>query len=84
MAPHIPHHHKPLRQIIAEKERGRPANPSQLGDPIDLKAETSDEPDPIESPWNPASMGKQDVMGGRKEERMGSSFGIMKKLRAKL
>lgn len=35
--------HKPLRQLAAEKARGnRPANPSQLGDPIDLKAETSD------------------------------------------
>jgi len=38
--------HKPLRQLAAEKARGnKPANPSQLGDPIDLKAETSDEPD---------------------------------------
>lgn len=43
--------HKPLRQIAAEKARGnKPANPSQLGDPIDLKAETDDGPDPIESP----------------------------------
>jgi hypothetical protein len=43
--------HKPLRQVAAEKARGnKPANPSQLGDPIDLKAETSDEPDPVESP----------------------------------
>ncbi|SPQ21420.1 24f261c2-f05a-4a49-9199-811b8060533d [Thermothielavioides terrestris] len=40
--------HKPLRQLAAEKARGnKPCNPSQLGDPIDLKAETSDrEPDP--------------------------------------
>ncbi|KAL2162948.1 hypothetical protein VTH06DRAFT_6784 [Thermothelomyces fergusii] len=38
--------YKPLRQVAAEKARGnRPANPSQLGDPVDLKAETSDEPD---------------------------------------
>ncbi|KAL2172999.1 uncharacterized protein P884DRAFT_213338 [Thermothelomyces heterothallicus CBS 202.75] len=38
--------YKPLRQIAAEKARGnKPANPSQLGDPVDLKAETSDEPD---------------------------------------
>jgi hypothetical protein len=43
-------HHKPLRQLAAEKARGnKPANPSQLGDPIDLKAETSDEPDPVET-----------------------------------
>lgn len=42
--------HKPIRQVAAEKARGnKPANPSQLGDPIDLKAETSDGPDPIES-----------------------------------
>ena len=43
--------HKPLRQLAAEKARGnKPANPSQLGDPIDLKAETSDGEDPVESP----------------------------------
>ncbi|KAK4114700.1 hypothetical protein N656DRAFT_796331 [Canariomyces notabilis] len=38
--------HKPLRQLAAEKVRGEGANPSQLGDPSDLKAETSDGPDP--------------------------------------
>ncbi|KAL2152250.1 hypothetical protein VTH82DRAFT_5434 [Thermothelomyces myriococcoides] len=38
--------YKPLRQVAVEKARGnKPANPSQLGDPVDLKAETSDEPD---------------------------------------
>jgi hypothetical protein len=42
--------YKPVRQLAAEKARGnKPANPSQLGDPIDLKAETSDGPDPVES-----------------------------------
>ncbi|KAK4138423.1 hypothetical protein BT67DRAFT_437749 [Trichocladium antarcticum] len=42
--------HKPIRQVAAEKARGnKPANPSQLGDPIDLKAETSDGPDPVET-----------------------------------
>ncbi|KXX73718.1 hypothetical protein MMYC01_207259 [Madurella mycetomatis] len=41
---------KPLRQLAAEKARGnQPANPSQLGDPIDLKAETSEGPDPPET-----------------------------------
>ncbi|KAK4151847.1 hypothetical protein C8A00DRAFT_16812 [Chaetomidium leptoderma] len=45
--------HKPLRQLAAEKARGdKPANPSQLGDPIDLKAETDDGPDPVESPYS--------------------------------
>ena len=45
--------HKPLRQLAAEKARGnKPANPSQLGDPVDLKAETSDQPDPVESPYS--------------------------------
>ncbi|KAK3370513.1 hypothetical protein B0H63DRAFT_514614 [Podospora didyma] len=34
--------HKPLRQLAAEKLHGEGANPSQLGDPISLKAETSD------------------------------------------
>lgn len=33
--------HKPLRQLAAEKLHGPGANPSQLGDPISLKAETS-------------------------------------------
>ncbi|KAM7189564.1 hypothetical protein V8F20_010103 [Naviculisporaceae sp. PSN 640] len=32
---------KPLRQIAAEKLHGPDANPSQLGDPISLKAETT-------------------------------------------
>ncbi len=44
-------HHKPIRQQEAEQERGKPANPSQLGDPIDLKAETDEGPDPVETPW---------------------------------
>lgn len=45
--------YKPLRQLAAEKARGnKPANPSQLGDPIDLKAETDDGPDPVESPYS--------------------------------
>ncbi|KAK0720244.1 hypothetical protein B0H67DRAFT_643524 [Lasiosphaeris hirsuta] len=35
-------HSKPLRQLAAEKLHGKGANPSQLGDPISLKAETSD------------------------------------------
>ncbi|KAH6641138.1 hypothetical protein F5144DRAFT_483882 [Chaetomium tenue] len=52
--------HKPLRQLAAEKARGnKPANPSQLGDPIDLKAETSDGEDPVESPGN----GSGDIIG---------------------
>jgi len=33
---------KPLRQLAAEKLHGKGANPSQLGDPTSLKAETSD------------------------------------------
>ncbi|KAK5652171.1 hypothetical protein OQA88_10813 [Cercophora sp. LCS_1] len=32
---------KPLRQLAAEKAHGKGANPSQLGDPISLKSETS-------------------------------------------
>ncbi|EAA32436.1 hypothetical protein GE21DRAFT_7480 [Neurospora crassa] len=35
---------KPLRQIAAEKVNGPNANPSQLGDPISLKAETNQNP----------------------------------------
>ncbi|KAK4118174.1 hypothetical protein N657DRAFT_651549 [Parathielavia appendiculata] len=42
--------HKPLRQLAAEKAQGTGANPSQLGDPSDLKAETSNGPDPVENP----------------------------------
>ncbi|KAK4236177.1 hypothetical protein C8A03DRAFT_45790 [Achaetomium macrosporum] len=38
-------HKKPLRQLAVEKVRGKDANPTQLGDPSDLKAETSDAPD---------------------------------------
>jgi hypothetical protein len=40
--------YKPLRQRIAEKVHPdiKEVNPSQLGDPIDLKAETSDGVDP--------------------------------------
>jgi len=33
--------HKPLRQLAAEKTHGRGANPSLLGDPISLVAETT-------------------------------------------
>ena len=56
--------HKPLRQLAAEKARGnKPANPSQLGDPADLKAETSDEPDPVESPYSGDSSGQSDGIG---------------------
>ncbi|KAK3328079.1 hypothetical protein B0T19DRAFT_423651 [Cercophora scortea] len=33
---------KPLRQLAAEKLHGKGANPSQLGDPISMKAETSE------------------------------------------
>lgn len=33
--------HKPLRQLAAEKLHGKGSNPSQLGDPISLKAETA-------------------------------------------
>ncbi|KAK4096730.1 hypothetical protein N658DRAFT_501257 [Parathielavia hyrcaniae] len=42
--------HKPLRQLAAEKAQGKGANPSQLGDPSDLKAETDAGPDPVENP----------------------------------
>ncbi|KAK0636042.1 hypothetical protein B0T17DRAFT_650925 [Bombardia bombarda] len=38
--------HKPLRQLAAEKLHGKGANPSMLGDPISLKAETSDNNNP--------------------------------------
>jgi hypothetical protein len=56
--------HKPLRQLAAEKARGnKPANPSQLGDPADLKAETSDGPDPVESPYSGDSSGQGDGIG---------------------
>ena len=33
---------KPLRQLAVEKLHGKGSNPSQLGDPISLKAETSE------------------------------------------
>jgi hypothetical protein len=33
---------KPLRQLATEKIHGEGANPTQLGDPVSLKAETSD------------------------------------------
>jgi len=32
---------KPLRQLAAEKLHGKGSNPSQLGDPVSLKAETA-------------------------------------------
>ncbi|KAK3499431.1 uncharacterized protein B0T23DRAFT_450227 [Neurospora hispaniola] len=35
---------KPLRQVAADKVNGPNANPSQLGDPISLKAETNQNP----------------------------------------
>ncbi|KAK3685354.1 hypothetical protein B0T22DRAFT_442533 [Podospora appendiculata] len=37
-----PSDNKPLRQLAAEKLHGKGANPSQLGDPISMKAETSE------------------------------------------
>ncbi|KAF2092150.1 hypothetical protein K490DRAFT_53295 [Saccharata proteae CBS 121410] len=33
---------KPLRQVASEKLHGQDSNPSQLGDPVSLKAEASD------------------------------------------
>lgn len=33
---------KPLRQLASEKLHGKGANPSQLGDPVSLKAEAAD------------------------------------------
>ncbi|KAF2139630.1 uncharacterized protein K452DRAFT_320270 [Aplosporella prunicola CBS 121167] len=33
---------KPLRQLAAEKLHGKGSNPSQLGDPVSLKAEAAD------------------------------------------
>ncbi|KAK4168995.1 hypothetical protein QBC43DRAFT_296329 [Cladorrhinum sp. PSN259] len=33
---------KPLRQLAAEKLHGKDANPTLLGDPVSLKAETND------------------------------------------
>jgi hypothetical protein len=67
--------HKPLRQLAAEKARGnKPANPSQLGDPADLKAETSDEPDPVESPYPGDSSGQGDP--NKKGEEGGAVIGV--------
>ncbi|KAL2118010.1 hypothetical protein VTJ04DRAFT_7670 [Mycothermus thermophilus] len=57
--------YKPLRQLAAEKALGTEnVNPSQLGDPIDLKAETSNEPDPVETPHEPKS-GDMGPAGGK-------------------
>lgn len=67
-------HSKPLRQLAAEKARGnKPANPSQLGDPIDLKAETSDEPDPVESSYPGDNQGDN---SGKKEDAKGDIVGL--------
>jgi hypothetical protein len=46
-------HKKPLRQLAAEKIHGKGANPTQMGDPSDLKAETSDAPDDSVEDNNP-------------------------------
>ncbi len=52
--------YKPIRQLAAEQARGnKPANPSQLGDPTDLKAETDDGPDPVESPFTGGDTSKR-------------------------
>jgi hypothetical protein len=69
--------HKPLRQLAAEKARGnKPANPSQLGDPIDLKAETSDEPDPVESSYSgDGQESKQSQKGEAKGDIVGLGSG---------
>jgi hypothetical protein len=70
--------HKPLRQLAAEKARGnKPANPSQLGDPADLKAETSDEPDPVESPYSgdSSSQGDPNEKGEERETVIGVGSG---------
>ena len=40
---------KPLRQLAAEKIHGKGANPSQLGDPISLKGETTDTNDGLDN-----------------------------------
>ncbi|KAK0742247.1 hypothetical protein B0T21DRAFT_409080 [Apiosordaria backusii] len=67
---------KPLRQIAAEKLHGPNANPSQLGDPISLKAETNDaNPNPRGEPEDeqpfPKTMRKvPESSGGSHEEKM--------------
>ncbi|KAK3308412.1 uncharacterized protein B0T15DRAFT_524384 [Chaetomium strumarium] len=48
-------HKKPLRQLAAEKVRGKGANPTLMGDPSDLKAETSDAPDDSVEDNSPSS-----------------------------
>ncbi|KAK0623910.1 hypothetical protein B0T14DRAFT_565227 [Immersiella caudata] len=66
-----PSNSKPLRQRAAEKLHGKDANPSQLGDPISLKAETSDTSDP--SPDQDMSKTAQTPppwSGGSHEEKM--------------
>ncbi|KAK0666863.1 hypothetical protein QBC41DRAFT_325061 [Cercophora samala] len=67
---------KPLRQIAAEKLHGPNANPSMLGDPISLKAETNDaNPNPRGEPESqqdfPETTRKiPDSSGGSHEEKM--------------
>ncbi|KAK3359519.1 hypothetical protein B0T25DRAFT_600619 [Lasiosphaeria hispida] len=62
---------KPLRQLAAEKLHGKGANPSQLGDPISLKAETSDTnvPGTNNSDMPTATRTPPESSGGSQEEK---------------
>jgi len=61
--------HKPLRQLAAEKLHGEGANPSQLGDPISLKAETSDTNDPSPDQIPTTTRTPPPSSGGSHEEK---------------
>ncbi|KAK0639701.1 hypothetical protein B0T16DRAFT_463347 [Cercophora newfieldiana] len=60
---------KPLRQRAAEKLHGKGANPSQLGDPISLKAETSDTKDPYPDTLPKTTRTPPPSSGGSHEEK---------------
>lgn len=63
---------KPLRQLATEKLHGKGSNPSQLGDPISLKAESADS-SPTDNDRGAAGQYAAKVsesFGGSHEEKM--------------
>lgn len=67
-----PSNDKPLRQLAAEKLHGNGGNPSQLGDPVSLKAETANST-PTDQDRGAASEPSRNTTTARVPESSGGS-----------
>lgn len=66
-----PSNDKPLRQLAVEKIHGKGSNPSQLGDPISMKAETANS-HPTENDYGATSESKPQPTSNIPESSGGS------------